>query len=461
MQGERALNFGTSAAAEEQRLRDIAVEAYIFGYPLVLMDVTRRVSTNVLRADENAAPLNRFANRRTFPDSTFSTVVSPNADTLYTFAFLELREEAMLLSVPEMMGRYYIMQLLDGWTEVFASLGTRTTGATRNQFAIAGPRWSGELPSDVQEVRSSTSMVWIIGRTQTNGKDDYEAVHALQDQYGLVPLSSVGKPGQPIVDSQVDPGLDMKTPPVVQVARMNMSTFFSRLNFLMVDNPPSAADAEILERLKTIGVAPGLHFHLENMDRSVVAAVKNCVRDAQERIISEARKPHGRLVNGWQCLTTLGHYGTNYLWRAVVALIGLGANLPEDAVYLRATQDSSGKEFNGAHAYEIRFAKGQLPPVNAFWSITMYNERQLFVPNVLNRYAIGDRDRIEFNSDGSLSILIQNERPGKDKEANWLPCPPGSFNLTMRLYWPQRAVIEGRWQPPKVERKRAKVQEVV
>lgn len=436
------------------------MEAYIFGYPLVLMDVTRRVSTNVPKPDENAAPLNRLANRRKFPDSTFSTVVSPNADTLYTFAFLELRDEPMLLSVPEMMGRYYIMQLLDGWTEVFASLGTRTTGAARGQFAIAGPGWSGDLPSGVQQVRSSTNMVWIIGRTQTNGKNDYEAVHALQDQYTLVPLSSFGRPCESIIDSPVDPGLDMKTPPVVQVARMNMSTFFSRLNFLMLDNPPRKADAEIIERFKTIGVGPGQQFHLESMDRSIVAALKNCVRDAQERIISEARKPHGKSVNGWQYLTMLGHYGTDYLWRAVVALIGLGANLPEDAIYLRATQDSSGKGFSGAHAYEIRFAKGQLPPVNAFWSITMYNEKQLFVPNVLNRYAIGDRDRIEFNSDGSLSILIQSERPGSEKEANWLPCPPGSFNLTMRLYWPQRAVLDGKWKPPRVERKRTKLQDI-
>ena len=440
--------------------REVAADAYIYGYPLVLMDVTRQVTTNVPRPTEEGAPTNQLGNKRAFPDASFRTVVSPNADTLYTFGFLDLGHEPMVLSVPYAGRRYYLMQMLDAWTNVFASVGSRTSGNGKGAFAISGPRWSGNLPAGVVGISSPTDMIWIIGRTQTNGKNDYAAVHAIQDKYRLIPLSSFGRlhklPGLARVNSSVD----MKTPPVDQVAGMNATTFFNSLNELMKTNPPAHDDAQAIRRFTTIGVAPGKPFRLDRLDPSVAKEVENSIHDAQAKISAEANKPHGRNVNGWEFMTNVGRYGTDYLWRAVVAQVALGANLAEDAICPRATADSDGELLNGANRYEIRFQKGQLPPVDAFWSITMYDSRQFFVPNPIDRYAIGDRDKLKFDSDGSLTLYIQNQPPGEDKEANWLPAPPDSFNLIMRLYWPREEVIEGDWKPPRIELKEAKARQI-
>lgn len=431
---------------------EIAVEAYVFGYPLVLMDVTRQAMTAVPKAEGRKAPVNQFIHMREFPDYTMTDVVSPNADTLYSTAWLDLTKEPIILSLPDVGKRYYLMEMLDAWTNVFASPGARTTGNGRGDFAIVGPQWKGKLPADVKEIKSPTNMVWLIGRTQTNGKEDYAAVHAIQDQYKLTPLGAWGTAYTPPDNAPVAPGIDVKTPPVEQVAKMDAATFFARLNTLMKDNPPVAADASALNNFTAIGVAPGTPFYLKSLDPAVAKGVEGSVKAAQAKIAAEARKPHGKKVNGWDVMTNLGRYGTDYLFRSVVALVGLGANLPEDAIYPRGTEDTDGQPLNGANRYLVHFPKGQLPPVNAFWSLTMYNSKQFFVQNPINRYAIGDRDKLKFNDDGSLTICIQHESPGKEKESNWLPAPKDSFNVFMRLYWPKKEIVDGVWKTPGVER---------
>jgi hypothetical protein len=431
----------------------IAVDAYIYGYPLVLMDVTKKVATNVPKVEGEKAPVNQICHLRAFPDYTFTDVVSPNADTLYSFAWLDLASEPMVLSVPDVGKRYYLMPLLDAWTNVFASPGTRTTGNRRGDFAVVGPGWSGNLPAGIQEIKAPTNMVWLIGRTQTDGKDDYANVHGIQDHYVLTPLSACGKLYTPPANVPVETGIDVRTPPVDQVADMDAATFFARLNALMQDNPPATADENPLKRFAAIGVEPGKPFDLQSHDPAVAKGLEQAVRAAQAKIVAEARKPHGKIVNGWQVMNNTGRYGTAYLWRAVVALIGLGANLPEDAVYPRATTDVAGQPLTGAHRYVIRFPKGQLPPVRAFWSLTMYNARQYFVQNPRNRYAIGDRDKLKFNDDGSLSLYIQHDSPGKEKESNWLPAPADSFNVAMRLYWPKKEIVDGTWKMPPIEQR--------
>ncbi|HZF38648.1 MAG TPA: DUF1254 domain-containing protein [Blastocatellia bacterium] len=431
---------------------EIAVEAYVFGYPLVLMDVTRQVMTAVPKAGARKAPINQFVHFREFPDPTFTDVVSPNADTLYSAAWLDLTEEPIVLSAPDVGKRYYLMQMLDAWTNVFASPGTRTTGNGRGDFAIVGPQWKGKLPEDVKEIKFPTNMAWLIGRTQTNGKEDYAAVHAIQDQYKLTPLSAWGKPYTPPDNAPVAPGIDVKTPPVEQVAKMDAATFFARLSALMKDNPPAPADAGALNRFAAIGVASGTPFDLKSLDPAVARSVEGSVKAAQSKIAAEAGKPRGKKVNGWDVMTKMGRYGTDYLFRSVIALIGLGANLPEDAIYPRATTDAEGQQLTGADRYVVRFPKGQLPPVNAFWSLTMYNSKHFFAQNPINRYAIGDRDKLKFDDDGSLTIYIQRDSPGKDKESNWLPAPADSFNVFMRLYWPKKEIADGVWKMPGVER---------
>ena len=233
---------------------------------------------------------------------------------------------------------------------------------------------------------------------------------------------------------------------------MDAATFFGRLNALMQDNPPTAADGPALARFAAIGVAPGKPFELKSMDPAIAKGVERSVEAGQARILDEAKKPHGTQVNGWEVLPgNTGQYGIDYMWRAVVALVGLGANLPADASYPHATVDAQGQPLTGANRYVIRFPKGQLPPVNAFWSITMYNAKQAFVQNPIGRYAIGDRDQLTRDADGSVPIYVQHESPGKDKEANWLPAPADSFNLFMRLYWPKKEIVEGTWKMPPVE----------
>jgi acetyl esterase/lipase len=354
------------------------------------------------------------------------------------------RTSRFVLGVPPSDGRYYLLPMMSGWTDVFASPGTRTTGDGAHAFAIVGPRWSGELPAGLEEIRSPTAMVWVIGRTQTNGKGDYEAVHRFQDALSLVPVSAWGCEDSRAPEP-VDPGID-RTPPPDQVAAMSGAAFFARLADLMVDNPPSAADAPALERFAALGLWPGAFDPppavADALDEAVTAGL------AQAATAPDSDGPR----HGWQVQRGLGAYGTDYAKRAYVALIGLGANLSEDAIYPHATTDATGEPLSGASRYVIRFAPGQSPPARAFWSLTMYNEDQYFVENPLRRYAIGDRDPLVFGPDGSLEFHLQHEPPGEENAANWLPAPAGPFNVILRIYRPKPEVLDGTWRPPGIER---------
>ena len=446
---QRTKGTSTSATgASATSGADVVADAYIFGYPIVLMDVTRRLSTAVPSPTATRAPINQFAHLRAFPDASFKDVVSPNADTLYSVACLDLGPEPILLSVPDMENRYYLMPMLDAWTNVFASPGTRTTGNAKHDFAIVGPRWSGTRPQGLTPLTSPTNFVWIIGRTQTNGKKDFDAVHEIQDQYQLRPLSAWGKPYRAPACVEVDRSIDVRTPPPEQVARMDAGTFFGRLNALMVDNPPNGADAPALSRFARFGIGPGRALDPQALEPAMDAGLVL----GRERLTEEANEPAGTIHDGWDTMPeNTARFGTDYRWRAVVALTGLGANLREDAVYPRALVDASGQPFSGAHEYTLRFPKGALPPVKAFWSLTMYDAAHSFVDNPIGRYALGDRDRLVFASDESLTFYIQHDPPGREREPNWLPAPPDAFSLFLRLYWPTQAVLDGRWHPPAVE----------
>ncbi len=449
----RAADDKTPAPLTEDQAAKVAEDAYVFGYPLVLMDVTKAVSTAVPQPEGTKAPINQFAHVRAFPDATFTDIVSPNADTLYSLAWLDLAKEPMVLSVPALGKRFYLMQIMDDWTNVFASPGTRTTGGGKGDFAIVGPKWKGKLPEGVKELRSPTNTVWICGRTQTNGKEDYPAVRATQDQYKLTPLSAWGTDYTPPSKVLIAKGVDAKTPGAEQVAKMDAATFFARLNSVMKDNPPFAADADAMKRFAAIGVAPGKPFDPAKLAPAVAKGLEKGSQAARQKIDTVATKPLGKDVNGWSVLTNkVGRFGTDYLFRSAIARVGLGANLPEDATYPMTRVDAKGKALTGANRYVIHFAKGQLPPVSAFWSVTMYNSKQAFVDNPINRYAIGDRDKLKFDDDGSLTLYVQQESPGPDKESNWLPAAKDEFNLVMRLYWPKKEILDGTWKPPAVER---------
>ncbi len=441
-----------AAQARQDEALKAGVEAVVYGLPLVIMDITREKITNVAKPEAFAAPVNQFAHVREFPDASFKDVVRANVDTLYSSAFLDLSAEPMVLSVPDSKGRYYLMPLMDAWTNIFASPGKRTTGTRAGHFVVTGPGWAGELPKGVTELKSPTNMVWLIGRTQTNGPKDYAAVHKIQDGYKLTPLSAFGKP-YTAPQGTVDPNADMKTPPVEQLQKMSSEAFFNRLAALLKNNPPPASEAPLLDKLKAIGIVPGETFDASKLDPDVAKGLEKSVAVAMEKLLAVSKET-GAPVNGWRVPPmVLGNFGSDYGARAVVALIGLGANLPADAVYPSVFVDADNQPLDGAHKYVIRFDKDATPPVNAFWSITMYTAESFFVPNPINRYAVSSWMPLKKNKDGSLEIVVQAESPGKDKESNWLPADPKSFNMTLRMYWPTDkppSILDGSWKPPVV-----------
>lgn len=450
------LSFAASSnAADVEKLSDeeafeIGRDAYIFGYPLVTMETTRRVMTNVASPEGTHAPMGQFVLMRKYPDASFKDVTAPNADTLYSTAWLDLAQEPYIFSLPEEEGRYYLMPMLSGWTEVFTVPGKRTTGTKAQIYAITGPNWTGKLPDSVKELRSPTSMVWILGRTYCTGTPaDYKAAHAIMDKYELVPLSAIGKPYIP-PRGNVDPTVDMKTPVRQQVHKLDANAYFKLLAALMKDNPPAKADAPILGKMAKIGIVPGEGFDASKLPASVADRIPKV---AQEQIMGHFKQA-GTDNNGWIFTTKTGVYGTDYLQRALITAIGLGANRPQDAVYPTSEVDSDGNPYSGANQYVVHFPKGQTPPVDAFWSITMYNADYFFVDNPLNKYTVSPRNDLKYNADGSLDIYVQNASPGKNKEANWLPAPKDRFILMMRLYWPKEkapSIIDGSWNPPPVK----------
>ncbi len=444
-------SMGTDTPTVDEAYQ-IGMEAYVYFYPLVTMDVTRRQLTNIETGKMVArGPMNTFAHIRAYPTAEFKEVVRPNFDTLYSTAWLDLSKEPIIVSVPDTAGRYYLLPMLDMWSDVFAVPGKRTSGTGATHYAVVAPGWNGKLPGGIEMIQSPTPYVWIIGRTQTNGPSDYEAVHKVQDGYRVTPLSQWGRAPAPIA-FKADPSVDMKTPPLDQVNKMPAKTYFRYAAELMKVHPPHMTDWSMLARLKRIGIEPGKSLVWENLEPAVQDALTQASTAALKAMYAKA-PTLARVVDGWQMNTdTMGVYGNYYFKRAIVAMIGLGANQCDDAVYPLNVGDVDGKPLNGENKYVLHFSKEQLPPADAFWSLTMYDANGFQVANPINRYAIGDRDRLMFNQDGSLDLYIQHETPGPEKEANWLPSPAtGILGITLRLYAPRPAAIYGRWTPPPVQ----------
>lgn len=427
----------------------IAVEAYTYLYPLVLMDLTRRQGTNVetLDAVPGRGPADTFVHLREFPAADFKDVVKPNFDTLYSAAWLPLHDEPRIVSVPDAGDNYYLLPLYDMWSEIFACPGNRTTGGGAASYALCGPGWEGTLPDGVERIDAPTPWVWIIGRTKAS-PELYSHVHEFQDGMSVMPLSAWPGPA-PAVSGNVDPSVDNTTPPLRQVFALDAVGFFSYAAELMKEHPPHFNDWPQLKRLERIGIVPGESFDLAAVAPEVRAALEAAVPKAT-KLITERQQTLAVPREGWISLNeNMGAWGTGYLRRACVGLIGLGANLPEDAIYPVSYVDADGEPYNGAHDYKLHFAADALPPVLAFWSLTLYDDEGFQVANELDRFAIGDRDALEYNADGSLDILIQQARP-ESGTSNWLPSPGGSYNLCLRLYYPRPEALGGSWLPPGV-----------
>ena len=448
----------TADAAKEAEAFALAAEAYVYGYPLVTMEFTRRVMTNVEQPAGTHAPMGQFVRMREYPNAQYRDVTAPNADTLYTTAWFDVSKEPWIISVPDMKGRYFLLPMLDGWTDVFQVPGKRTTGTKAQTFAITGPGWTGELPKGVTEYKSPTGLVWLLGRIYSTGTPaDYKEVHALQDKMTAVPLSSWGKPYTP-EPGKVDAAIDMKTAVREQVNALDANAYFKLLAELMKTNPPGAEDAPMVAKLAKIGLVPGQDFDPSKLEPAVAKGMAKAPKPAQEQIMAWLKEGIAagdmKLENGWIFSTQVGTYGTHYLQRALITAIGLGANRPQDAIYPTSTGPDLLKKYDGSKKYEMRFAKGELPPVDGFWSLTMYDKDYFFVDNPLNRYTLSPRNKLKPNADGSVTLYLQAESPGKDKESNWLPAPKDEFILMMRLYWPREkppSLIDGSWKIPEVK----------
>ena len=439
--------------AQEAQAFTLAVQAYIYGYPLVEMERTKRLSTGVSEPDRKGrAPTNMFGHFADLADAAARDVVTPNNDTIYSIAWLDLSDQPVILHVPDMKGRYYVFQLLDAYTNNFENIARRKYGTNEADYAIVGPGWSGTLPAGAKRIDSPTDTVWVIGRTLVSGPEDLATVHALQRQYALAPLSAYGARAASVGAGSVETRWTADAAALASLSQTPEGiAFFQMLGDALRENPPQEYDAALVAQFEQIGLSPEHGFQCDELTPAALAGLLRASPVAQQ-LIDEKVKTLGESINGWLINPDTGRYGYDYLLRAAVAKKGLGALVPEEAIYPIADVDGDGKQLTGTHRYVLHFDKGQMPPVDAFWSITMYGSDRFLVDNPIDRYSIGDRtEGLEYGPDGSLDVYIQQEAP-KGHESNWLPAPAGDFYVVMRMYEPKQAVLDGSYRVPPIRR---------
>lgn len=432
-----------------QQARSIASEAYLYGTPMVASYQTMYAFSIDKSNPQYKGPFNTVNNiARVFtPEDT--AFVTPNSDTPYSFAVLDLRAEPVVISVPPMeKRRYFVLQLMDLYTYNFAYIGSRSTGNGGGNFLIAGPRWNGKVPAGITKViKSETELVNMVGRTQLFNAADLENVKRIQSRYKIQPLSTFAKRPAPSAPAAVE-----WIPPVPPGEMRTSLEFYNQLAFLMQFAPTHPTEKWLRERFASIGIRPGEPYKAESLDPRLRRALREGMHTAQNDI------DKNRTALGGKTDTLFGDRSTlknNYLARATGTQVGIGANSREEALYPVLEKDSRGQELDGKYAYTLRFAPRSLPPVNAFWSMTMYRlPEQLLAPNAINRYLINSPmlPSLKKDPDGGLTLYIQAQSPGKGKESNWLPAPDGPFMVTMRYYWPKPDLLSGKWVSPEIER---------
>jgi hypothetical protein len=424
------------------------IKAYMFAFALIMMDLTKEAAT-AATAGETAAPLNQFAVMTKYPDASFRAVARTGLDTLFAAAWADLGPEPLVLSVPNTGGRYYVFGLFDMWSNVFASIGKRTTGTAAANFLIAGPSWRGTPPSDIQQTfRSPTRFVWVNGQMQADGPAECATVTALQNQYALTPLSAWGAPWTAPAEVPLLDGVG-RTPPLERVQKMDAGAFFGRFAHLMKDNPPAPADGPMLKKLRAVGIEAGKDFDIATVRPRIA---KGLQRSMGTFGVLQKAGSKMKTRDGWIVIPeNFADYGTDYETRAGVALAGLGGIWRQDVVYPTAFLDEDGKLLDGANRYVLHFDEGQTPPTNATWSVAMYDPEGYYVPNAIDRYHLAAWMPLKPNDDGSLDLYLQADPPDETKESNWLPAPSsGTFNLTVRNYWPSDEVLDGTYHLPPV-----------
>lgn len=428
-----------------------AEDIYIYGYPLVLMDTIRRIRTETLQSSASGAPINQFAHMRFLPGPSDKGVSYPNLDSLCSSAWIDLHKAPVVLSVPQ-IDRYHLLSFWSSWYEIFETLSPRNSDTRGGHFAFTGPGWHGNLPEGMRQILSPTATVFIDGYFEVNGAEDLQVVHHLQDQFRLTPLKdwghSLSRHSMPVCAE-----IDRKTAPQEQVWRLGSEGFYSQLSKLLERNPAHQCDTEILAEFSGLGFVPSEYFTYEKLPPKTAQAMQHGVAAAQKRMMKEVKnRVNDQTFNGWSLHIHPGSYGTNYLQRALGALAGIPVSLAQDTIWFHAAIDHTGQPLTGLNRYVIDFARNETPPVNSFWSITLYDSAHHVVRNDVHRYVIGDRSRLRVNSDSSISIYVQHEWPGEFWDSNWLPAPKDSFSLALRLSWPKPEAVALKWFPPSIIR---------
>jgi len=448
------LNIKMAQLSSSNTPDGIATLAYIWGFPLISMERQFNFVTSPnVPPGAGRGPANSVSCFDALTNSSFTDVVNVNTDTLYCFAQLDLRNEPVVLVVPPITDRYYSFLFLDAYTNNYAYVGQRASGVTGGTYLLAGPDWNGQVPEGMTKIWTPTNLAWLINRILVKGPADVPNVNAIQDKIIVKPLSAfqgnTTKSSEPVA-TQANASKEVPIGPQPSLIAPTGIKIFDEIGAAMIGNPLNPPDPVLVTKLASIGIGPGKVPSTE-ANVTIKTALQAGITEGQKMI--DARVTNlGPVVNGWLTAPQAGVYGTDYLFRAAVAQFGIGVNIAQEA-YLPATfTDSQGTPLSGNSSYLIHFEPGQTPPVDAFWSITMYDDKVLLVDNPINRYSIGTyTEGLRNNTDGSLDIYIQNASPGADKESNWLPSAKGAFSLTLRMYLPQPQVLNGTWQLPLVQ----------
>ncbi len=443
-----------AAVTTEPQAEQIGTDAYLYGIPLMEFLRQAREQTSVTVPNSASdAPLNQLGSARQLANASNQVIVQPNNDTLYTMGHVDLGAGPLVLHVPAVPHhRYYSFEFLDPYTNVFAYVGTRTTGDGAGNFVITGPRFKGSLPKGLRRIRSPYERAWLVGRTLVYGASDLSRVHKVQNGYRLIPLPDYVKFGL---------AWHPRRPKRI-VARAKKSSepkgvaFFDALGTALAKNPPPSRDRAMLKELRTVGIGPGLHPSKEHLSTAVLSGLAAAADGGPADVYNLRQSIAAQSVltnNGWFVPPPdIADYGTDYKLRAVVALFGIAANRPAEAMYIVGVTDSTHTFLNGAHDYVLHFPAGQLPPARYFWSLTMYSQSFFLVPNPINRYELASHTAgLQYNSDGSLDIYIQHTAP-PGHGSNWLPSPAGQFEVTLRLYGPRPSALERQYVYPAILR---------
>jgi hypothetical protein len=435
-----------------EEARSIAKEAYIYGFPIVDNYRIQHAYWVDKTTPEYKGPWNQIWNSARVYTPADTAIQTPNSDTPYSFVGADLRSEPLVLTVPAMeKERYFSVQLIDYYTFNFDYIGTRTSGNGGGSFLLAGPGWKGDAPKGVEKVfRCETELAFPTYRTQLFDPADIENVKKVQAGYKVQPLSAfLGQPA-----AKAAPAIDF-IKPLTPAEEKTSPQFFNILNFVLQFCPTVPSEEALMARFAKIGVGAGKTFDASKLSPEMKTATEQGIADAWAALADLKKDVEEGKVSSGDVFGTRQYLKGNYLYRMGAAALGIYGNSKQEAMYPAYYVDAAKQKLDGNNRYTLHFAPGQLPPVNAFWSLTMYDEPQsLLVANPLNRYLINSPmlPQLKRDADGGLTLIIQNESPGKDKEANWLPAPKGPFSMIMRLYWPKEEATEGKWKQPPLQR---------